>query len=246
VKSAEAILKQAIGYLKIAQTNLENATIRSPVDGIVISRSVDVGQTVAASFQTPTLFSIAQDLTKMQIDTNVDESDIGRAVQGQPVTFTVDAWPDRTFAGVVSQVRNAPIKTENVVTYNVVILVDNRDLLLKPGMTANVTILVRKYENILMIPNPALRYRPAAEKSKAAGTREASKGNGAHGQRVYRLGKNGKPAQVPVKTGVSNGSFTEVLQGDLKEGDVLVTADAAKGSARPGGSSGMGAPGGFR
>ncbi|MBP2676579.1 MAG: efflux transporter, family, subunit, partial [Deltaproteobacteria bacterium] len=216
------------------------------VDGIVISRSVDVGQTVAASFQTPTLFSIAQDLTKMQIDTNVDESDIGRAVQGQQVTFTVDAWPDRTFTGVVSQVRNAPIKTENVVTYNVVILVDNRDLLLKPGMTANVTILVRKYENILKIPNPALRYRPAAEKAKAAGTREASKGKEAHGQRVYRLGKNGKPVQVPVKTGVSNGSFTELLRGDLKEGDVLVTDDGAKGSARPGGSSGIGPPGGFR
>ncbi|MBE0602126.1 MAG: efflux RND transporter periplasmic adaptor subunit, partial [Deltaproteobacteria bacterium] len=246
VKSAEASLKQAIGYLKIAQTNLENATIRSPVDGIVISRSVDVGQTVAASFQTPTLFSIAQDLTKMQIDTNVDESDIGRALQGQHVTFTVDAWPDRTFAGVVSQVRNAPIKTENVVTYNVVILVDNRDLLLKPGMTANVTILVRKYENILKIPNPALRYRPAAEKAKAAGTREASKGKEAQGQRVYRLGKNGKPVQVSVKTGVSNGSYTEVIEGDLKEGDVLVTDEGAKGSARPGGSSGMGPPGGFR
>lgn len=183
----------------------------------------------------------------MQIDTNVDESDIGRASQGQSATFTVDAWPDKTFTGVVSQVRNAPIKTENVVTYNVVILVDNRDLLLKPGMTANVTIQVKKYENILMIPNAALRYRPESEKAKAAGGREESKGKEAPGQRVYRLGKDGKPVRVPVKTGVSNGTFTEVLQGDLKEGDLLVTAEASKGTApRSGGSMTTGPPGGFR
>ncbi len=176
-KSAEAVVMQSAGALKIAQTNLAYATIRSPVDGIVISRSVDVGQTVAASFQTPTLFSIAQDLTKMQIDTNVDESDIGRAVKGQSVVFTVDAWPSKTFTGVVSQVRNAPIVTQNVVTYNVVILVDNRELLLKPGMTANVTIEVKKFENVLKIPNAAIRYRPADKSKETGGGRQERKRN---------------------------------------------------------------------
>jgi HlyD family secretion protein len=239
-KGAEATVTQSAGALKIARTNLGYATIRSPVDGIVISRSVDVGQTVAASFQTPTLFSIAQDLTKMQIDTNVDESDIGRAVKGQNVVFTVDAWPAKTFAGVVSQVRNAPIITQNVVTYDVVILVDNRELLLKPGMTANVTIEVRKFANVLKIPNAAIRYRPA-DKSKEAIGGGSGKKKEPMGQRVYVLGKDGKPLPVPVKTGVSDGSFTELTGGDLKEGDLLVTGEAPKGSSPSGGSPpGMG------
>jgi HlyD family secretion protein len=244
-KSAEAVVTQSAGALKVAQTNLEYATIRSPVDGIVISRSVDVGQTVAASFQTPTLFSIAQDLTKMQIDTNVDESDIGRAAKGQTVVFTVDAWPGKTFSGVVSQVRNAPIITQNVVTYDVVILVDNRELLLKPGMTANVTIQVRKFENILKIPNAAMRYRPA-DLSKDAGGGTAGKKREPMGQRVYVLGKDGKPQVVSIKSGVSDGAFTELTGGNLKEGDLLVTGEAPKGSSRSGGSPpGMGL-GGFR
>jgi len=242
-KSAEAVVTQSEGSLKIARTNLEYATIRSPVDGIVISRSVDVGQTVAASFQTPTLFSIAQDLTKMQIDTNVDESDIGRAVKGQHVVFTVDAWPAKTFTGVVSQVRNAPIITQNVVTYDVVILVDNRELLLKPGMTANVTIEVRKFGNVLKIPNAAMRYRPA-EKSKEAGGAATGRKKEPMGQRVYVMGKDGKdrkPRAVPVKTGVSDGSYTELTGGDLKEGDLLVTGESQKGAAASGGSPpGMG------
>jgi HlyD family secretion protein len=231
-KSADASVMQATGSLNVAQANLEYATIRSPVDGIVISRSVDVGQTVAASFQTPTLFSIAQDLTKMQIDTNVDESDIGRASKGQAVTFTVDAWPNRLFTGEVTQVRNAPIVTQNVVTYNVVILVDNRDLLLKPGMTTNVTILVNKYENILKVPNAALRYRPA-DKSKGNAGKGASKGKEASGQRVYRVGKDSELAPVSVKTGVSDGSFTELASGDLKEGDVLVIDETSKQASKP-------------
>lgn len=239
-KSAGAGVMQAEGSLKVAQTNLAYATIRSPVDGIVISRNVDVGQTVAASFQTPTLFSIAQDLTKMQIDTNVDESDIGRAAKGQTVVFTVDAWPDRTFTGVVSQVRNAPIITQNVVTYDVVILVDNKDLLLKPGMTTNVTIQVKKYENILKIPNAAMRYKPA-EKPKEPGAGQDKKKKEAPGQLVYRIGKDGKPVAVHVKTGVSNGVHTEIIEGDLKEGDVLITGEAPKGQSGAGKSPpGMG------
>ena len=250
-RSAEAALQQAMGALKVAETNLEYATIRSPVDGIVISRNVDVGQTVAASFQTPTLFSIAQDLTKMQVDTNVDESDIGRAALGQTVTFTVDAYPEKTFTGEVAQVRNSPIVTQNVVTYNVVVRVDNRELLLKPGMTANVSIEVKKYKDILKIPNAALRYRPTAKgtEADAAGKRKENgkgKGKEAGGQRVYVLGKDGIAAPVRVKTGVSNGTFTVLEEGDVKEGDALVIAETqgkkAGGSASP---PGMGL-GGFR
>jgi HlyD family secretion protein len=239
-KSAEAVVTQSSGALKIAQTNLAYTTIRSPVDGIVISRSVDVGQTVAASFQTPTLFSIAQDLTKMQIDTNVDEADIGRAVKGQTVVFTVDAWPAKTFTGVVSQVRNAPIITQNVVTYDVVILVDNRELLLKPGMTTNVTIQVKKFENVLKIPNAAMRYRPA-DTSKEPGGGTAGRKKEPMGQRVYVIGKDRKLRAVPIKAGVSDGAFTELTGGDLKEGDLLVTGEAPKGSSPSGGTPpGMG------
>lgn len=241
-KSAEAGVTQAVGALKVAQTNLEYATIRSPVEGTVISRNVDVGQTVAASFQTPTLFSIAQDLTKMQIDTNVDESDIGRAVKGQNVVFTVDAWPGKTFKGIVSQVRNAPIITQNVVTYDVVILVDNRELLLKPGMTANVTIEVRKFENVLKVPNAAIRYRPADKSKENGGGTTSGKKKEPLGPRVYVIGKDGKLQAISIKTGVSDGVYTELTEGTLKEGTLLVTGEAQKGgSPRSGGSPpGMG------
>jgi HlyD family secretion protein len=228
-RSADAALQQVEGALRVALTNLDYATIRSPVNGTVISRNVDVGQTVAASFQTPTLFSIAEDLTKMQVDTNVDESDIGRAVLGQTVTFTVDAWPEKTFTGEVAQVRNSPIVTQNVVTYNVVVRVDNRELLLKPGMTANVSIEVKKFSDVLKIPNAALRYRPAPKGAEAetAGKRPTSgKGKEAAGQRVYLLGKDGKPVPVPIKSGVSNGTFTVLEEGTLKEGDLLVTGES--------------------
>ncbi len=245
-KSAEALLRQSEGALQVAQTNLAYATIHSPVDGIVISRNVDVGQTVAASFQTPTLFTIAQDLTKMQIDTNVDESDIGRAAPGQTVTFTVDAYPEKAFAGKVEQVRNSPIVTQNVVTYNVVVRVENRDLLLKPGMTANVTIQVRKFEDALKLPNAALRYRPSDSAKDAVTTKDRGKGKPPAGQKVHVLGKDGKPAAVPVKTGVSDGTFTLLVEGELKEGDALVTGEAPKKK-----NSGSGSPpgmgfGGFR
>ena len=248
-RSAEASLQQAEGALRVARTNLGYATIRSPVNGTVISRNVDVGQTVAASFQTPTLFSIAEDLTKMQVDTNVDESDIGRAALGQTVSFTVDAYPEKTFTGEVAQVRNSPIVTQNVVTYNVVVRVDNRELLLKPGMTANVSIEVKKFKDVLKIPNAALRYRPTVKGAEAEspGKRPVNgKGKEAGGQRVYLLGKDGKPVPVHVKPGVSNGTFTVLEEGNLKEGDLLVTGEAqgkkAAGSATP---PGMGL-GGFR
>lgn len=214
-KSAQALVVQAEGALSAAQTNLRYTTIHSPVDGVVISRNVDVGQTVAASFQTPTLFTIARDLTKMQIDTNVDEADIGRVATGQRVTFTVDAYPQRTFPGVVVQVRNSPVVTQNVVTYNVVVHVDNRDLLLKPGMTANVSIHVRDLAGVLKIPNSALRFRPATSEKP-----QSRKNDG--GRRVYLLEKGGGLRAVRVRTGVSDGRFTQLVEGELHEGDPLV------------------------
>src|SRR3989441_10718241 len=158
---AEAQVKQAQAQLDTAKVNLDYTTIHSPVNGIVISRNVDVGQTVAASFQAPVLFTIAKDLTKMQVDTNVSESDIGGLTEGKSATFVVDAYPNQVFKGKVTQVRNAPINVQNVVTYNVVIGVDNSDLRLRPGMTANVSIIIARRGNVLRIPNQALRFKPS-------------------------------------------------------------------------------------
>ena len=162
--SSKAQVEQAKAALKVSETNLRYTTIRSPVNGTVISRNVDVGQTVAASLQAPTLFTIAKDLTQMQVDTNVSEADVGRITVGQDATFTVDAYPERIFRGKVSEIRNAPIIVQNVVTYDVVILVGNRDLKLKPGMTANVSVMIAHREGVLKIPNAALRFRPESAK----------------------------------------------------------------------------------
>src|SRR5438309_9473391 len=158
---AEANVKIKLGALDKAKADLEHCAITSPIDGVVISRSVDVGQTVAASLQAPVIFAIANDLTKMQIDSNVAEADVGVVAVDQTVDFTVDAFPTQTFHGKVVQVRNAPITVQNVVTYDTVIAVDNKDLKLKPGMTANVAIIVAHKDNVLQIKNAALRYRPA-------------------------------------------------------------------------------------
>lgn len=166
-ESAKAQIKQAEAELELALVHLNNTGITAPVNGIVISRNVDVGQTVAASLQAPTLFTIAQDLTEMQVDTNVSEADIGRVATGQDTTFTVDAHPQMTFRGKVTEIRNAPQTIQNVVTYNVVIHVKNPDLKLKPGMTANVSLLVAHRENVLKIPNAALRFRPDFAKKEA-------------------------------------------------------------------------------
>jgi HlyD family secretion protein len=164
VESSKAQVEQAKASLKVSETNLRYTTIRSPVNGTVISRNVDVGQTVAASLQAPTLFTIAKDLTRMQVDTNVSEADVGRITVGQDATFTVDAYPERIFHGKVSEIRNAPIIVQNVVTYDVLILLDNRDLKLKPGMTANVSVMISHREGVLKIPNAALRFRPESAK----------------------------------------------------------------------------------
>jgi HlyD family secretion protein len=172
VESSKAQVEQAKAALNLAETNLRYATIRSPVNGTVISRNVDVGQTVAASLQAPTLFTIAKDLTQMQVDTNVSEADVGRIAVKQDATFTVDAYPERIFRGKVFEVRNAPIIIQNVVTYDVVIQVDNKDLKLKPGMTANVSVLIEHKERVLKIPNAALRFQPELAKKEEAGEKQ--------------------------------------------------------------------------
>lgn len=218
VSAAKSQVAQSEATLSSAETNLFYTKIVSPVDGIVVSRNVDVGQTVAASFQTPTLFSIAQDLTKMQIDTNVDEADIGNIKVGQDVEFTVDAYPDITFKGKVWQVRNAPITVQNVVTYDVVIQVDNPEFKLKPGMTANVSIIIAIKKDVLKIPNVALRFKPA-EKSIPM---KENKGAG-----VWIIEKD-KLKRVPISLGISDGSYTELVKGDLKEGQKVIVESLSK------------------
>ncbi len=226
--SARAQLAQTKAALQAAETNLSYTRILSPVDGIVISRSVDVGQTVAASFQTPTLFTIAQDLTKMQINTNVAESDIGVVRVEQDVEFTVDAYPDTTFKGKVWQKRQAPITVQNVVTYDVVIQVQNRDLKLMPGMTANVSIIVATKDEVLRISNAALRFRPA---ERAPGKAPGGGGGEKKGPGIWVL-ENGKPKRVAVTLGISDGNFTEVLSGDLKEDQPLIIDTLKKGATK--------------
>jgi HlyD family secretion protein len=260
---AEAQVKQARAMLETARLNLEYTTIHSPVNGIVISRNVDVGQTVAASFQTPVLFTVAKDLTKMQVDTNVSESDIGGITEGKSATFVVDAYPNQVFKGTVVQVRNAPITVQNVVTYNVVIGVDNSDLRLRPGMTANVSIIIARRENVLRIPNQALRFKPGLARGMAkAGTpsalapgRPQGDAKGSSAESVDRASAEGKakptiwlpnpqvePTAVEVKTGITDGTYTELVEGPLKEGDeVIIGLDMPRGPH--GGSFGSLPPG---
>ncbi len=224
VGASKAAVEQAKASLDYDRTNLKYTKIISPVDGVVISRNVDVGQTVAASFQTPTLFTIAQDLTKMQIDTNVAESDIGVVKLGQNVEFTVDAYPDTTFRGKVWQIRQAPITVQNVVTYDVVIQVDNRELKLMPGMTANVSIIIMKRQSVLRITNAALRFRFSEKPAGAAVSGPAEK----KGPAIWVL-ENGQPERVPVTPGISDGNYTEVVSGNLKEGQQAIVEVLRKG-----------------
>src|SRR5207302_2873377 len=210
---AEANVKIKQGALDKAKVDLEHCTITSPIDGVVISRSVDVGQTVATSLQAPCSFQIANDLTKMQIDSNVAEADVGVLEMGQGVDFTVDAFPMRTFHGKVVQVRNAPITVQNVVTYDTVIGVGNPDLKLKPGMTANVSIIIAHKDNVLQMKNAALRYRPAeatpGEVRPRSPAPAGARGGPGREQRtsertVYVLSR-GQPQPVQIKTGISDG-----------------------------------------
>ena len=321
IEQAKAQIEQARASLKVSETNLNYTTIRSPVNGTVISRNVDVGQTVAASLQAPTLFTIAKDLTQMQVDSNISEADVGRIAVGQDSTFTVDAYPERTFRGKVSEVRNAPMTVQNVVTYDVVIQVDNKDLKLKPGMTANVSVLIAHKEGVLKIPNAALRFQPqsatkeqAVEKQKGASSageggqkpidrlakelnltdeqktkaemilasarqeiqeiREKTKSEDARGKiqnlikqkiwgilteeqrrkygemgqtssqgdekrpaRVWVLSPDGKPVAVSIFLGITNGTFSEVAGGDLKEGTEVIVEEISKKKGSTQGSS---------
>ena len=329
LEASRAQIKQAEAELELAQVNLDHTKILAPVNGIVISRNVDVGQTVAASLQAPTLFTIAQDLTEMQVDTNVSEADIGRVAIGQDASFTVDAFPNLTFRGKVMDIRNAPVTLQNVVTYDVVIRVKNPELKLRPGMTANASILVAQRENVLKVPNSALRFRPefakrdpaAPQKGSAApsassppsatgeqilerlkaelkltpeqqtgiirilkdaqheilAARKAGDPEGAKAKskelriatrvkirsllteeqkkkyeqmdqrpessqapaQVFKIWvptPEGKPVQVDITTGISDGSYTEVTSGDLKDGQEVIL-EVAGGNNKGGASS---------
>jgi HlyD family secretion protein len=222
VKTAQAQIETAQANLSSAKTNLDYTTIRSPVNGTVVNRNVDVGQTVAASLQAPTLFTIAQDLTNMQVDTNVDEADIGRLKVGQTATFTVDSYPGEPFSAKVSQIRNAPTTVQNVVTYDVVLGVKNPDLKLKPGMTANVSIIIKQKDEVFKIPNAALRFKMPVPPSKNK-TIEELKKKWKGWSMLWILDPEKKPKPTFIQPGISDGKYTEIARGRLKEGDLVIT-----------------------
>ena len=248
LKSARAQLETARGQLLRDNTNLSYSIIRSPVSGVVVDRVVDVGQTVAASFQTPTLIKIAQDLSKMQIDTSFAEADIGNIKVGQKAKFSVDAFQSRTFEGTVKQLRLNPTVITNVVTYNVVISVDNTEKILLPGMTAYVNIMITKHDNVMLTPNAALRFKPKQDDSQASsGSSADAKNHGQHGGKkkpgqedlssgkVYVI-RDGKLTPIRISLGISDGRFTEFTSKDIKLNDQVIvgenqTNDASSPSA---------------
>ena len=243
--SAQAQERQAQATLEQSKISLAHTRITAPVDGTVIARRMDVGQTVAASFAAPTIFEIAQDLTKMQLDASVDESDVGNIVVGQKATFTVDAYAATTFSGQVTAVRKAPINAQNVVTYDVVINVANPDLKLFPGMTANARILTAKQDNALKVPNSVMRVHPSVAMLAQVGLPPAPVGK----QQLYIL-VGGKLRAVTATYGISDGKSTVVNEGDLREGDQVITrfttsssASAANTSSAPGANGARRGPG---
>jgi HlyD family secretion protein len=287
--SAVAAVNQAKAMLASADTDLRNSKIIAPIDGVVVDRQYDVGQPVAASFQAPTIFTIAQDLTKMQVSADVSESDIGMCKVGQPVRFNVDAYPDQTFRGKIAQIRLNATVNQNVVTYPVIIEVNNEDLALRPSMTANVSIDVATVKDVLRVPNAALRFRPEESEKpsgkptpqpvagQAPGNQAPAPGGPARGgpggsvadashqfdrsgggprkkagQTVYTLpaalADSGELKPVEIRTGITDGRFTQVASGDLKPGDTvvvgLVTTKADSSVGRPPGMAGPGGPGG--
>lgn len=220
VETARAQLAISKAQIDRDQANLNYSVIRSPISGVVIARDVDIGQTVAANFQTPTLFQIAKDLRQMQINISVAEADIGQLHIGQLINFTVDAFQQRKFTGTVKQIRLNPTIQENVVTYNVVALVDNDDEALLPGMTANIHFVVMQKNDALRVPNAALRYQPKnAELSESGGITKP-----VHQPTLYLLSQ-GKPAPVNVITGISDGNFTEIVHGEVKAGDKVIISE---------------------
>jgi len=226
VEADQSNLESARALLNQAQVNLDYTTIISPIDGTVISRNVDVGQTVAASFQAPTLFVIARDLRHMQVDTNVGEADVGRLYAGMTATFTVDAFPNYEFTGKLRQIRNAAQTLQNVVTYDGVIDVENPDLLLRPGMTANITFVAAQKDNVVRLRNAALRFAPEPQLLTRIGVKDSPLPSGAaqdlSRKKVWVL-RDGKPVSVAVSTGVSDGTWSELVQGHIQAGDVLIT-----------------------
>ncbi|HEY6966862.1 MAG TPA: efflux RND transporter periplasmic adaptor subunit [Burkholderiales bacterium] len=223
IASAQAAVKQREALLKQAQVDLERTIIRAPVNGTVILRNVDAGQTVAASLQAPVLFTIAQDLRDMQVEAAIDEADVGRLRVGQQAIFTVDAFPRRSFTGAIRQIRKSPVNVQNVISYTVVISAANEDLALLPGMTASVRVVIDSRDNVLKVANAALRFRPAPG-------------------RLWVVGADGKPAPVEVRTGLSDGASTELVEGPLKEGDEVILG----GGEPPAPAKKAGGPGGPR
>lgn len=291
VANAQAQVEQAQAALNLAEINLQHTTIRSPIDGVVVSRDVNVGQTVAASLSAPTLFTIAQDLTQMQVIANIDQADIGLVEQAKNASFTVDAFPGDEFKGAIQQMRLNPQNVQNVVTYNVVIDVANPEQKLKPGMTANLTITIDERNNVIKVPNAALRFTPQATSGQSGQSAASGQGsrrnsaqqqsadangantNGANGantpaggnaqgarggnnfapptapvlagqmRRVWVLGADGKPQARRIKVGLSDGSSTEVVEGDLKEGEVVVIGQNISGAAKTQSNNAQSAPG---
>jgi HlyD family secretion protein len=246
LKAAKAQFAVAQAQVVRDRRNMDNTVIRSPVSGVVVSREVDVGQTVAASLQSPVLFKIAQDLSHMQIDTSYAEADIGNIRVGQQATFRVDAYPNRTFRGEVYQVRLNPTTQQNVVTYDVVVSVDNLDQALMPGMTAYVNIVVAQRKDVLLVPNTALRFRPSdagarSDKARTGGDKPKGEGRGKGDAipmgTVYML-ENGQPKAVRISVGITDNRMTEVLGGEIKDGDAVIIEDRQP-PAKAGGGPGM-------
>jgi HlyD family secretion protein len=255
VEKAKAQVSQAIASVEQAKVDLDRTVIRSPVGGVVISRNVDVGQTVAASLQAPTLFNIAQDLAHMQVDANVSEADIGSVALGQAVTFTVDAYPGQSFRGTVREIRSAPIVVQNVVNYDTVIAVDNPGLKLKPGMTATVSILVAQRGNVLKAPKAALRFQPQLTEREREQLgivgRERQRGEAPNGTRqilevqrkqwqampkIWVPTSEGPLRPITVRLGISDDQFTEVTDGNLQEGQEIIIGLSGKDGQGAGGS----------
>jgi HlyD family secretion protein len=250
--TTESALRAAVGALNLAKKSLDDTLIRSPVDGVVVKRSVEVGQTVASSLQSPEIFIIARNLAEMQVETSIDESDVGRIEEGQEATFTVDAFPGRIFKGKVKQIRKAPVNIQNVVTYTVLISADNPDFKLLPGMTANARIVVEEKEKTLKIPNTALRFRmpidknakpsspPQAKDAPKPPSRPSGSGMGMSNYRsVYILEgdeKSAKPVKKAFRLGLSDGEYSEILPlkkdqaNELKVGDQVIVGIEGSGN----------------
>jgi HlyD family secretion protein len=229
----EATIQQRQAALDAAQVNLDYTNITSPVEGTVVSRNVTQGQTVAASFQTPTLFLIATDLTKMQVDTNISESDIGGIKEGDKATFTVDAFPRRVFEGTVSQVRQSPQTVQNVVTFDAVISVANRDLALKPGMTASARIIVDQRSDVMRVPNQALRYLPGRVAATQTSPTPTITTPTSEGSSLWVL-RGGQPQAVSITPGLDDENFTEIVSGDIRPDDqVIIAEDTGASSGQP-------------